>query len=131
MKEKMNVCWSDLANSGQIGSGAFGTVHLMTSTRDDSKYAMKVIYVLISCFLVETHPPLPFHTYMPQVIKLRKAREKHEALIKSEIAVLETMNSPFICKLNLYYSTIDAYYLLLEFIEGGDMKSLIYPRGEF
>jgi hypothetical protein len=45
VKEKQEVSWTDLANLGQVGAGAFGSVHLMTNLKNDCNYALKVNYI--------------------------------------------------------------------------------------
>jgi serine/threonine protein kinase len=60
---------------------------------------------------------------------LRPLRVQHETIIRAEIDILKAMNSPFICKLYLHGFSEDSHFLLLEFIEGGDMRKLIYAPG--
>jgi serine/threonine protein kinase len=60
---------------------------------------------------------------------LRPLRVQHETIIRAEIDILKAMNSPFICKLYLHGFSEDSHFLLLEFIEGGDMRKMIYAPG--
>mmetsp|Transcript_39647 Transcript_39647/g.51117 ORF Transcript_39647/g.51117 Transcript_39647/m.51117 type:complete len:116 (+) Transcript_39647:149-496(+) len=89
-----------------IGRGTFGLVHMVEDSNDELKttFALKIV----------SH----------EIIK----KKNHLNRLMSEIDLLGALKSPFICK--LYGSREDSfgYYLLMELVQGGELKRLIHPN---
>lgn len=87
-----------------IGRGAFGEVILVKHKKEDKYYAMK---------------------------KLRKAdmlRKEQVNHAWSERHVLVAANHPFICQLCYAFQNKDYLYLVMEFLPGGDLMTLLIER---
>jgi len=99
--------WYGLTDLGMIGRGTFGLVHMVEDSNDELKttFALKIV----------SH----------EIIK----KKNHLNRLMSEIDLLGALKSPFICK--LYGSREDSfgYYLLMELVQGGELKRLIHPNG--
>lgn len=55
---------------------------------------------------------------------------KNEKRLETERNILKEMDSPFICKYYGIQHDEHSYYMLMEMLQGGELKSLVYPRGE-
>jgi len=91
--------WYGLTDLGPIGRGNFGLVHMVqdsSSDKDKKTFALKIV----------SH----------ETIK----KKNHLNRLMSEIDLLSSLKSPFISK--LYGSREDSfgYYLLMEFVQGGE-----------
>lgn len=84
-----------------IGRGAFGEVYLVKSMKDGQHYAMKVIS------------------------KEKITDEKHLDHFKSEKAVLSTIKHPFLLDSVEAYESKSKYYIVMEYMGGGSLKSLL------
>lgn len=87
-----------------IGRGAFGEVILVKHKKDGNYYAMK---------------------------KLRKAdmlRKEQVNHAWSERHVLVAANHPFVCQLCYAFQNKDYLYLVMEFLPGGDLMTLLIER---
>lgn len=87
-----------------IGRGAFGEVMLVKHKKNGSYYAMK---------------------------KLRKADMQRKEQINhawSERHVLVAADHPFVCKLCYAFQSKDFLYLVMEFLPGGDLMTLLIER---
>ncbi|CAL2048461.1 unnamed protein product [Caenorhabditis brenneri] len=88
---------NDLKRICLVGQGAYGKVYQVQNKTDHKIYALKVI--------------------------TKKAIKKHH--LADETFILETVKSPFICKMFQSFDTLEKLYFVLEFIPGGDFFSLI------
>jgi serine/threonine protein kinase len=57
--------------------------------------------------------------------KVRKMRQ--EKRLEVETSLLKSINHPHICRLFDEMQDDNAFYLLLEFVQGGELKRLIHP----
>jgi len=102
----LSSSWYGLTDLGPIGRGTFGLVHMVQDSNHKNKktFALKIV----------SH----------EIIE----RKNHLNRLMSEIDILNSLKSPFISK--LYGSREDSfgYYLLLELVQGGELKRLIHPK---
>ena len=92
-----------------LGKGAMGRVYLVRGLQEGGYYAMKSV----------------------EKAKLIGERTLDCALVERE--VLASADSPFVCSLHAAYQTSHRLYLLLEYAEGGTLRSLqtSQPDGRF
>jgi len=83
-----------------LGEGAFGKVRLASSSRTGHKVAVKVI-------------------------KRKKLNERAELLLKREVKHHEKLRHPNIVRLHTFIMTPTKYYLVMEFLCGGDLLHFI------
>jgi protein-serine/threonine kinase len=90
-----------------IGKGAFGEVRLVQKMDTGKIYAMKTI------------------------LKTHAIEQQQLAHVRSERDVLAESDSPWIC--SLYYSFQDRgyLYLIMEFLPGGDLMTLLIKEDTF
>jgi len=82
----------------KIGSGSFATVYL--AQKDQDLYALKVI-------------------------NKTEITAVYEQKLNNEIKILKKLNHPNIVKLYDVIETAESYYLILEYISGGDLYDLV------
>jgi serine/threonine protein kinase len=101
----VDVHSDDFAVIKEVSSGAYGTVFLVRHKKTQEIYAMKVM----------------------RVADVMKKNSVHRVM--SERAVLMSGISPFVA--NLYYSfrSNDNLYMVMEFVPGGDLESLLQKLG--
>jgi cGMP-dependent protein kinase 1 len=100
------VDWDKLTSVKKLGAGTFGTVFLMKDTTTELTYALKMIE------------------------KKKENKRKHQTMrVKSEVAILTSLKSPFICYCYGMQEDDYGFYLLLELINGGELKEIIHPKG--
>lgn len=95
---------ADFDKSSIIGRGAFGEVFLVRHKKNGDYYAMK---------------------------KLRKSdmlRKEQVNHAWSERHVLVAANHPFVCQLCYAFQSKEFLYLVMEFLPGGDLMSLLIQR---
>lgn len=92
----------DLVNIGLLGTGKFARVTLAQHRRSKAVYALK--------------------TMSKREILL----QKQQANVMHERVVLESMDHPFILKLHATFQDQMKLYMLLEFVAGGELFSLIH-----
>ncbi|KAL1530569.1 hypothetical protein AB1Y20_001470 [Prymnesium parvum] len=83
-----------------LGEGAFGKVRLASSSRTGHKVAVKVI-------------------------KRKKLNDRAELLLKREVKHHEKLRHPNIVRLHTFIMTPTKYYLVMEFLRGGDLLHYI------
>jgi serine/threonine protein kinase len=54
--------------------------------------------------------------------------KKQEKRVRTEIMLLMSLNSPFICSCYGAHDDTHAYYLLMEMLVGGELKRVIHPN---
>jgi len=90
-----------------IGKGSFGKVMLVRKKDDGMIYAMKVL--------------------RKEAIIARK----QVAHTKAEKSILQKLNHPFIVKLNYAFQTEDKLYMVLDYINGGELFFHLKKEGKF
>jgi len=104
---KSKVTKDDFELLNVVGKGSFGKV-MQVKKKDDGKiYAMKV---------------------------LRKdaiIQRKQVAHTKAEKSILQKIQHPFIVKLNYAFQTKDKLYMILDFIDGGELFFHLKKEGRF
>ena len=83
----------------RLGKGAFGQVYKVKSKINNKVYAMKII----------------------NIIKLKENNEKAYQLTLNETAFLESLSHPHIIKYYKNFSQGDNLYIIIEFVENGDL----------
>jgi serine/threonine protein kinase len=101
----MPIEWSELEVGEKLGSGTFGTVYAVVDHVNQRTCAMKVL---------NKH-----HVKM----------KKQEKRVVSETKLLLSLQSSFICACYGANENAEAYFLLMEKLDGGELKRLIYPQG--
>lgn len=89
-----------------MGSGAFGKVYLGKNTKTGDICAIK-----------EQSSDLLKDSYMKEALK-------------NEINIMKTVKSPYIVNLLEVYQTSNHIYIILEFCDGGDVRSLLTKKGK-
>lgn len=113
-KELPQLDLNDLEELHSLGEGTFGTVSLVRVRSINKYFAMKRI----------------------QSSKLEDSGQ--HALVEREKVAMQSINSPFVCKLYGVASDATSNYLFLEYLCGGEIWSLLYdpdtpslPHGKF
>lgn len=88
-----------------IGEGSFGTVMLVQHTESKQPFALKI---QSKDFLIK--------------------RQFHD-LVANEVGILNAVKHPLLNKLHRTFEDEKNFYMLLEYVPGGDMFSLISKRG--
>ncbi|KAM3140663.1 hypothetical protein pb186bvf_007261 [Paramecium bursaria] len=86
-----------------LGKGGFGTVYQVTNLKTNIIYAMKVIQL--------------------------KENGLKESLLRREVNILRTLNHETCVKLHEQYADQKQAYLILDFVEGGDLYYFLKYRG--
>jgi serine/threonine protein kinase len=55
---------------------------------------------------------------------------KHEKRLEAERSILKNMDSPFICKYYGINEDEESFYMMMEMVQGGELKRLIHPKGK-
>jgi serine/threonine protein kinase len=95
-KGRKSICKNDFEELKLIGKGSYGKVLLVVKRSNEKLYAMKILE--------------------KSLIKLNR-QEDHT---KTERAILEKIEHPFIVKLYYAFQTSERLYLITEFMQGGD-----------
>jgi serine/threonine protein kinase len=67
--------------------------------------------------------------YAMKVLDRKRVKKMHqERRLETEKELLRQMKSPFICRLFADTEDDSAFYLLMEFVNGGELQRLIHPR---
>jgi len=90
-----------------LGTGSFGRVRLVQDKKTEQWMALKILK------------------------KQEIIRMKQENHIKNEKTLLQKANHPFIVNLLGCFQTIDSLYLVLEYVPGGELFSLLRRRKSF
>ncbi|CAF3642631.1 unnamed protein product [Rotaria sp. Silwood1] len=96
-----------LANTRSAEKGSFGRVMLVKHVSNGTFYAMKILE-------------------KQQIFKLRQIEHT-----LNEKRILQAISFPFIVNLNYHFKDNSYLYMVLEFIPGGDMFSLLRKVGRF
>lgn len=97
----------DMYKIGQVlGEGAFGEVRLCTHRVTKEKRAVKVL-------------------------KKEAMDEKEQATMLSEINILRSLDHPNILKIFEYFEDEKRFYIVTEYIKGGELFDEIISRGKF
>ena len=108
---KVCICKNIDANyifSKELGKGNFSKVILGTSIKDGKKYAIKII----------------------EKNNLLKNTKGSKALI-NEISILRMLHHPRIVKLYEVYETMTSIYLVMEYLEGGELLKHLEKKGVY
>jgi len=106
-RDKKKVTKDDFELLTVIGKGSFGKV-MQVKKKDDGKiYAMKVLR------------------------KEAIIQRKQVAHTKAEKTILQKLQHPFIVKLNYAFQTKDKLYMILDFINGGELFFHLKKEGRF
>jgi len=105
LESRYNVDWSDTP----LGIGAFGTVHKATSknTEHENKVAIK------------------------KINKKFTDQESFQREMSALLDIREWGGHPNICALQEHFDLEDHYYLILDFIEGGEMFDHLMNNGAY
>ncbi|CAP34183.2 Protein CBG16239 [Caenorhabditis briggsae] len=87
-----------------VGIGGYGKVYQVREKSGNHVYALKIIR--------KTERPID---------------AKH---LKDEIRVLKTVHSPFLCRLHTCFETEEKVYLVMEFLQGGELYTLLNKLGK-
>ena len=106
IKENINQINELLKSSykiiGILGKGSFGIVKLGIHILTNEKVAIKII---------------------------SKANEKHNILTETEISILKSINHQNIIKVFDVIETKENYYIIFEYISGGNLQKYIQTQG--
>ncbi len=102
-KEKMSI--GDLNIMATLGTGSFGRVHLVRNKNDNKFAALKVLR-------------------KQEVIKLRQV--EHTI---NEKNILELLDNPFLVRLHGTFQDSNCLFLVLEYIQGGELFSYLRKSG--
>ncbi|CDO95833.1 unnamed protein product [Kluyveromyces dobzhanskii CBS 2104] len=86
-----------------VGQGAFATVKKAVERSTGKTFAVKIIHK-------------------------RKVMDKFDG-VKRELEVLQKLNHPRIVKLKDFFEDADNYYMLMEFVSGGDLMDFVAAHG--
>ena len=106
LENRGKVAIADLESVRTVGVGAFGRVKLVVHSPTQKTYALKIIS------------------------RSLMIQQKQEANVLSERALLSTCSHPFLLKLAATFETASRIYMLLEFIQGGELFRLIVNSEE-
>jgi len=105
--EKKRLCYSDFEPLKLLGSGTFGRVLLVRKKNNNKLYAMKILE----------------KSYIKQ-----KHQEEHT---KAERNLMVAVNSPFVSNIKYAFQDEFQLYLVMEFMQGGDMFFHLHNGGRF
>lgn len=115
-KEPRILNVSDFLIYGNLGRGAYGKV-------------LKVMYSEEKANLLNI-PPNTFFA-MKIVKKTTMRRKGSKSQLMNERNILKDCNFPFIVKLTSTFQDDEAFYFILELVEGGELFKLLQERGKF
>ena len=90
-----------------LGTGSFGRVHLVQSTHNYRYYAMKVLK-------------------KSKIIKLKQVEHTND-----ERLMLSAVNNPFIIRMWGTFQDLNFVYMIMDYIEGGELFSLLRKSKKF
>eukprot|EP01039_Chlorochromonas_danica_P006161 gene6162-6789_t len=104
-KKLTNIPFTDLITLGVLGSGTFGRVTLVQDKKNKNNvYALKAL------------------------LKSEIVANKQQTNILNEKNIMITSNHPFILQLYQTYKDSKKLYMLLEFIQGGELFNLLHTN---
>jgi protein kinase A len=106
-KAKNTACLDDFERHKTLGTGSFGRVMLVQHKQDQQYYAMKIL----------------------DKQKIVKMKQVEHTL--SEKRILQATNFPFIVQLAYSFKDNSNLYMVLEFVNGGEMFSHLRQIGRF
>ena len=101
-----NIAFNDFEPLYFIGKGGFANVILMKNILTKKKHAVKIIS------------------------KINLSNKKMD-MILNEKSILQKLNNPFIVKLNYHFQDPLSFYLVLEYVNGGDLYNLLHNNKNF
>jgi len=102
VRQESNFVITDLRNIALLGSGTFGRVSLVQETHTKRIFALKTM------------------------LKTEIVAHKQQKNVLNEKNVMMTCNHPFILKLYQTFKDIRKLYMLLEFVQGGELFAVIH-----
>ncbi len=110
--ENASVKFEDLKRHGLLGSGTFGTVYLVTDG---------------------ARAPADPNDLRPMALKCMKkkqiVRSKMTASINNERALMSAVEHPFLLRLITTFQDKDQVYMLLDYVQGGELFSRLAKKG--
>lgn len=106
VKTSINITFNDFEPLYFIGKGGFANVILMKNNLTKKKHAVKMISKI-------------------------NLSEKKMSMVLSEKIILQKLNNPFIIKLNYHFQDPLSFYLVLEYVNGGDLYNLLHNNKNF
>ena len=100
----LNLQMSDLQQLAVLGSGTFGRVTLVQDKKSKQVYALKAM------------------------LKKEIVVHKQQANVLNEKNVMITSNHPFILRLYQTFKDAKKLYMLLEFVQGGELFSVVHTN---
>jgi cGMP-dependent protein kinase 1 len=100
----LNLQFSDLQQLAVLGSGTFGRVTLVQDKASKQVYALKAM------------------------LKKEIVLHKQQANVMNEKNVMITSNHPFILRLYQTFRDAKKLYMLLEFVQGGELFSIVHTN---
>lgn len=67
-------------------------------------------------------------TYAMKIINRRSMDRSLELALKDEISILQSLNHPHILRLHDMFATINSYYLVTEYLDGGELFDRIVEK---
>lgn len=104
-QKKQAVGFNELKGVETIGQGSFGTVLLVKHEKSRQAFALKI--------------------QSKEFLLKRKLQD----LVKNEVAIMSAVSHPLLNTLHQTFEDEQNVYMLLEYVPGGDMFSLIRNRG--
>jgi CRP-like cAMP-binding protein len=101
----LNLKFNELQHIATLGSGTFGRVTLVQDKATKSVYALKAL------------------------LKSEVVAHKQQENVMNEKNVMMRCNSPFVLKLFQTFKDPKKLYMLLEFVQGGELFSVIHKPG--
>tara|TARA_Y100000768_G_scaffold388458_1_gene384468 strand:+ start:499 stop:1734 length:1236 start_codon:yes stop_codon:yes gene_type:complete len=105
-KPSINITFNDFEPLCFIGKGGFANVILMKNNLTKKKHAVKIIS------------------------KTNLSKKKMNMILNEKI-ILQKLNNPFIIKLNYHFQDPLSFYLVLEYVNGGDLYNLLHNNKNF